>query len=63
MLFFFWIAIVSLILAFINVIFNVLGSIQGPRVGKGYNLFFGFVWLFLGIVVLIFCAILFKDIY
>lgn len=63
MLLFFWAAIIALGLAFLNAVFNVLGSMQGPRVGKGYNLFFGFIWLFLSCVVLIFCAILFKDIY
>lgn len=63
MLFFFWAAIVSLIIAFLNAAFNVVGSFQGSRIGKGYNLIFGFIWICFGVFTLIFCALLFKDIY
>ena len=63
MLFCFCMAVIALILAFINSVFNVMGGFQGSKVGKGYNLFFGIIWLILGIITVIFCALLFRDAY
>lgn len=60
--YFFWIAIISLVLAFLNAVFNVLGALQGYKNGRGYSLFFGFLWLILGIITLIFAALLLKDV-
>jgi hypothetical protein len=59
----FWISIISLAIAFLNALFGIIGSSQGSRYGKGYSLFFGFLWLVLAVLTIIFSALLFKDFY